>query len=207
MFGLFCRRGKKGAKGNIIRPGLPGVHRKMAAVMARHANLRLPPEHSAGVLDGPVFLPDVNAVRAEPFGKRDAVVDDEGHLPFGANPLQRSRRARNAVLIYSLETQLKRRDRASVECLGELIRKAGIDGGRRDKIKLARGPILIRLEALREVRIEPDLFVLPLNHLTPVSGSGDRRDLLGGSCVNLVDRFTQCLVEFGIAHLIAEIFE
>ena len=77
----------KGPECDIVRTGLARFHRQMAAVVTGHADLRGRTEHIARLARVAVVLAEMDAVRTETLGQRDAVVDDEGDLAIGAEPL------------------------------------------------------------------------------------------------------------------------
>ena len=65
----FVRVWIKCAERDIVRPRLPGLHREMAAVVARDANLRVPAQNLPRLTWISVTLPKMDAIRAQPFGK------------------------------------------------------------------------------------------------------------------------------------------
>ena len=79
--------------------------------MAGHADLHRGPEHGAGFPRVAVALAEMDPVGAEPLGQRHAVVDDEGGIGVGADPLQRFGEPRQLMLVEILDAQLERRDR------------------------------------------------------------------------------------------------
>ena len=69
------------------------------------------PEQRARLARVAVALAEMDAVGAEPLGQADAVVDDEGDVGVGADPLQRLGQPRQLMLVDVLDPQLERRDR------------------------------------------------------------------------------------------------
>ncbi len=124
------RGGIEGAERDIVRPRLARFHRKVTAVMAGHADLHFWPQYLARLSRVAVPLPQMHAIRAQPLGQRDAVVDDKGDLPLRAQLLQRLGREGDRVLIQALQPQLKRRHLAAVQSLGQLCHETLLDRGR-----------------------------------------------------------------------------
>src|SRR5690606_13562684 len=114
------------------------LHREMPAIMAGDADLRGRPQNVPRLTRIAIPLSQMHTIGAEALGERDAVIDDEGDIALGAELLQRRSQARDAVLVESLEAQLKGGDRATVECGLELFDESHINHGRRNQIELAR---------------------------------------------------------------------
>src|SRR3569623_691134 len=144
----------EGAEGDIVRPRLARFHREVAAVVTGHADLRLGAENRTRLARIAVVLAEMDTVRAEALGQRDAVVDDERHLAVGADALQRLGERRGLVLADVLDAELERRDRPGIERADEPVGEAAGHVERRDEIELARRPALVAREGDREVRVE-----------------------------------------------------
>src|SRR3569623_808500 len=143
-----------GAEGDIVRPRLARFHREVAAVVTGHADLRLGAENRTRLARIAVALAEMDTVRAEALGPRDAVVADERPLAVGADALPRLRERCGLVLGDILDAELERRDRPGVERAGEPVGEAAGHVERRDEIELARRPALVAGEGDREVRVE-----------------------------------------------------
>ena len=118
---------EKGTKGHIIGARLTRLHREMAAIVAGDSDLRLTPQYLARFTGIAIILAQMHAIRAQPFGKGDAVIDDEGDVPISTNRLQGCGKARNRVVIQPLETQLKGSDWPCVKRGLQAIRKACVN--------------------------------------------------------------------------------
>jgi len=85
-----------------------------------------------------VALPQMHAVRAEALGESHAVVDDEGDIGVGADPLQRLGKPGQLVIAYVLHAQLEggcdprleRRPQSVVEWSADVLRADQIELGR-----------------------------------------------------------------------------
>ena len=62
-----------------------------------------------------VLLAEMDAVGAEPLRQRHVVVDDEGDVALGADPLQRLGEPGRLVLVDALHPELEGGDRPGVE--------------------------------------------------------------------------------------------
>lgn len=124
LFGA-CR--EEGAKSHIIRACLPRFHRKVAAIVARHPNLRLTSQNLSRLTRIAIVLPQMDAIGTQSFGKSNAVIDDEGDIVVSANSLKRLGRARNRVVVQPLQPQLKGSDWPGVQCSFQPICKAIIN--------------------------------------------------------------------------------
>ena len=70
----------------------------MATVVAGAADLRRRPKQGAGLARVAVRLAEMDAIRTQPFGQRNAVVDDESAVMVRAQPLQRFGKPRQPML-------------------------------------------------------------------------------------------------------------
>ena len=122
------------------RPHL--LHRQMAAVVARLADLRGWPEQRPRLADIAVALAEVHAVGAEPLGQAHAVVDDERDIRIGANALQRLSEPRQLMLVHVLHPQLECRGEARLKRRLQPVGKAAANILRADQVKPRRlGPL------------------------------------------------------------------
>ena len=88
MLDLFGRGREKCAERDIIRAGLGGFHRQMAAIVAGHADLCFSPNSSTRLArDRHRPAPDERRRLSSRLASADAVVDDEGDVMARADCL------------------------------------------------------------------------------------------------------------------------
>lgn len=136
VLGDLGRGGEERPECYIVGPVLARLHGQMAAGIACDADLGVAPQRPARLLDGAVFLPQMNPVGSQSLGKADRIVDDEGGAPIGADLLQRLRQACGLVLIHILDPELERRNLAGIERTRQTVRKRPANVKRRDEVKL-----------------------------------------------------------------------
>jgi len=84
----------------------------------------------------------MDSVGPEALGERDAVVDDEGDVRIGANPLQRLGELGKLMFVDSLDPQLKRGRKPRLERRLQPVGKVPADLLRANQIELACSPPL-----------------------------------------------------------------
>ena len=82
----------------------------------------------------------MHAVGLQSLGQRDRIVDDETHVPFGADRLQRFGQRGGLMLVHILHTELKGRHKTGrgVDRARESLREIAGDVERRYEIELGR---------------------------------------------------------------------
>ena len=109
-------------------------------------------------------LPQMHAIRPQPLCKGGAVIDDEGAVVIGTEPLQRLGRTRDGMIVQPLETELKCRHGAAIERRLQRLRKRSIEHWRRNQIELARRAAIVPFETLREMRIQRHFLIGKVCH-------------------------------------------
>ena len=72
----------EGTKGDIVRSGFTGFHRKVSAVVAGHADLHILAEDRACIAWIAILLAKMDTIGAKAFGEADAVIDDDRGILF-----------------------------------------------------------------------------------------------------------------------------
>lgn len=139
VLALFGAAGKEGAERHVVGPSLPRFHRQVAAGVAGDTNLRLSAERVARLAHRTVLLAEMDAIRAQPLGKRDAVIDDKRDVPGAADLQQWRRQPRRFVLVDAFHPKLEGRHRPAVERPLQALGKAARHVERRNQVKLAIG--------------------------------------------------------------------
>ena len=107
------------------------------AVVTRYPDLRIGAEFRARLARVAIVLAEMDAVRTDALGERDAVVDDERDLAIRAHTLERIGERRGLVLVDALDAKLERRDRRGIERPRQPLGEPAADVERRDEIELA----------------------------------------------------------------------
>ena len=118
--------------------------------MAGPADLRGGAEQRPRLAHVAVTLAQMRPVGADPPGKRDRVVDDEGDLGIGADALQRLGEARERVFVHVFDAKLEGGGGPRLQRRLQSIGKDPSDLLRADQIEAAR-PAPFGRESLREV--------------------------------------------------------
>lgn len=127
----------EGSEGDIIGTRFARFHPQMAAVVTGPADLRRRAECGAGYAYISVALAEVNSAGGKPFGKRDAVVDDESDIGVGADALQRLGKPGKVMLLPVLDTKLEGRRKTGLERRSQPVRKRPADVLRTDQVQAA----------------------------------------------------------------------
>jgi hypothetical protein len=137
MLHLLGQGREKRTKGNIVCPGVPRIHRHVAAGMTGNADLRFLAQPVAGITRVAIALPQMHSIRAQSLGQTDRIVDDEGNFAVRANALQRFGEPRRFMLVHAFDAILEGRNGTSIECAGKLFRESARHIKWRDQVELA----------------------------------------------------------------------
>src|SRR6187455_1525649 len=110
----------------------------MPAIMTGLPDLRGRAEQRPRLPNVAVPLSEMDSVRAQPLGERDAVVDDEGNVRIGTDALQRLCKPSQLMLLDVLGAKLESRGKAGFKRCFQPVSEASADILRADQIELAR---------------------------------------------------------------------
>lgn len=137
MFAGLRFAGEEAAECNVIRALLTRLHRKVAAGMASHADLRVPPKRFARLGDVTVTLAQMEAIGLQPFGQGNGIVDDECDIPLRADCLERLSQARRLMLVDVFYPELEGGNRTGIQSPCKQVGEGARHCERRNQVKLA----------------------------------------------------------------------
>jgi hypothetical protein len=133
--------GVKRPKRHIIRPGLTGLHRQVATVMAGHADLGVWSKQGTRGRHIAILLAKMDAISAAGVGEIGTVIDQERDIMVRQKRLEGGGDSQDVRIGHAFQSQLKRRNRPTRQRLRQLHDEKGQvrDQRRGNEVKLAAG--------------------------------------------------------------------